>query len=140
MIGILVAVLLAALVYWLCVMLGLPAIVGIVAAILVLLAGVGTGGYGYRRRGGRRLCPRRRRGRARRRHTRRARDVHRGPQARVRQLPRAPDDRLRGDADVLRDDVPVPGAPARRHVARPVRPGGPRLRRRRLPAPQRRGP
>jgi hypothetical protein len=54
MIGILIAVLLAALVYWLCLMLGLPAIVGIVAAILVLLAGVGTGGYGHRW-GGRRL-------------------------------------------------------------------------------------
>jgi hypothetical protein len=48
MIGILIAVLLAALVYWLCVALGLPAIVGIVAAILVLVAGVGTGGYGLR--------------------------------------------------------------------------------------------
>ena len=55
MIGILVAVLLAAVVYWLCVMLGLPAIVAIVAAILVLLAGVGTGGYGVRGWGGRRL-------------------------------------------------------------------------------------
>ena len=55
MIGILIAILLAALVYWLCVMLGLPAIVGIVAAILVLLAGVSTGGYGYRGWGGRRL-------------------------------------------------------------------------------------
>ena len=55
MIGILVAVLLAAVVYWLCVMLGLPAIVAIVAAILVLLAGVGTGGYGSRGWGGRRL-------------------------------------------------------------------------------------
>ena len=38
MIGILIAILLAALVYWVCVMLGLPAIVAIVAAILVLLA------------------------------------------------------------------------------------------------------
>ena len=46
MIGILIAVLLAALVYWLCVMLGLPSIVGIVAAILVLLAGIPSGGYG----------------------------------------------------------------------------------------------
>jgi hypothetical protein len=55
MIGILVAVLLAALVYWLCLMLGLPVIVGIVAAILVLVAGVGSGGYGYRGWGGRRL-------------------------------------------------------------------------------------
>jgi hypothetical protein len=48
MIGILVAILVAALVYWLCVALGLPAIIGIVAAILVLLGGVGTGGYGLR--------------------------------------------------------------------------------------------
>ncbi|MCZ4495199.1 MAG: hypothetical protein QOH30_3736 [Baekduia sp.] len=48
MIGILIAILLAALVYWLCVALGLPAIVGIVAAILVLISGVGTGGYGLR--------------------------------------------------------------------------------------------
>ncbi|HSD77779.1 MAG TPA: hypothetical protein VLA98_10250 [Solirubrobacteraceae bacterium] len=49
MIGIIVAVLLAALVYWLCTALGLPVIVGVIAAILVLLAGVGTGGYGLRR-------------------------------------------------------------------------------------------
>jgi hypothetical protein len=55
MIGILLAILLAALVYWLCGMLGLPPIVAIVAAILVLLAGVGTGGYGHRGWGGRRL-------------------------------------------------------------------------------------
>jgi hypothetical protein len=55
MIGILIAVLLAALVYWLCMMLGLPAIVAIVAAIIVLVAGVGTGGYGHRGWGGRRL-------------------------------------------------------------------------------------
>ena len=46
MIGILIAVLFAALVYAICVALGLPAIIGIVAAILVLLAGVPTGGYG----------------------------------------------------------------------------------------------
>ena len=46
MIGILIAVLLAALVYGLCSLLGLPQIVGIVAAILVLLGGVPTGGYG----------------------------------------------------------------------------------------------
>jgi hypothetical protein len=44
MIGILIAVLLAALVYWICLAVGLPAIVGIVAAILVLLGGVGYGG------------------------------------------------------------------------------------------------
>ena len=48
MIGILIAILLAALVYFLCVALGLPAIVGIVAAILVLISGIGTGGYGLR--------------------------------------------------------------------------------------------
>ena len=52
MIGILIAVVLAALVYALCVALGLPAIVGIVAAILVLLAGVPSGGFGFGRRGG----------------------------------------------------------------------------------------
>ena len=46
MIGIVLAVLFAALVYAICVALGLPAIVGIVAAILVLLAGIPTGGFG----------------------------------------------------------------------------------------------
>jgi hypothetical protein len=50
MIGILVAVLLAAVVYWLCAALGLPAFVGIMAAILVLLGAAGTGGYGVRSR------------------------------------------------------------------------------------------
>jgi hypothetical protein len=47
MIGIVIAILVAALVYWLCGLLGLPAIVGIIAAILVLLAGIPTGGYGF---------------------------------------------------------------------------------------------
>lgn len=47
MIGILIAILVAALVYFLCVALGLPAIVGIVAAILVLLAGIPSGGFGF---------------------------------------------------------------------------------------------
>ncbi|MGZ4268114.1 MAG: hypothetical protein ACXVFN_11450 [Solirubrobacteraceae bacterium] len=51
MIGILIAVLLAALVYILCTALGLPVIVGIVAAILVLISGIGTGGYGFGARG-----------------------------------------------------------------------------------------
>jgi len=46
MTGILIAILLAALAYALCNLLGLPQIVGIIAAILVLLGGVGTGGYG----------------------------------------------------------------------------------------------
>jgi flagellar biosynthesis protein FliQ len=45
-IGILIAILLAALAYALCSLLGLPQIVGIVAAILVLLGGLPTGGYG----------------------------------------------------------------------------------------------
>lgn len=52
MIGILIAILIAALVYWLCLALGLPAIIGIIAAILVLLAGIGHGGY-FGGRGGR---------------------------------------------------------------------------------------
>lgn len=59
MIGILIAILVAAVVYALCLALGLPSIVGIVAAILVLCSGIGTGGYGYgdrfHHRGGRAL-------------------------------------------------------------------------------------
>ncbi|MBA3746761.1 MAG: hypothetical protein H0W96_04610 [Solirubrobacterales bacterium] len=51
MVGILIAILLAALVYWICLVLGLPAIIAIIAAVLVLLSGIGTGGYGYGRRG-----------------------------------------------------------------------------------------
>ncbi len=51
MIGILIAVLVAALVYWVCLALGLPAIVAIIAAVLVVVSGIGTGGYGYGRRG-----------------------------------------------------------------------------------------
>jgi hypothetical protein len=55
MIGILIAIVLAALAYWVCVLLGLPAIVGLIAAVLVLLAGVPSGGYGLGSRwGGRR--------------------------------------------------------------------------------------
>lgn len=46
MIAVLIAVVLAALVYMICVALGLPAIVGVVAAILVLLAGVPSAGFG----------------------------------------------------------------------------------------------
>ena len=46
MIGILIAVLMAALVYAVCVALGLPSIVAIIAAVLVLLAGIPSGGYG----------------------------------------------------------------------------------------------
>ncbi|HMJ35252.1 MAG TPA: hypothetical protein VK501_15185 [Baekduia sp.] len=55
MIGVLIAILLAALVYWLCLALGLPVIVGIIAAVLVLISGVGTGGYGLRLGGRNRL-------------------------------------------------------------------------------------
>ena len=49
MIGIILTVIVAALIYLLCVALGLPSIVAIVAAILVLLAGFPTGAYGGRR-------------------------------------------------------------------------------------------
>ena len=56
MIGIIIAVIVAALVYLLCTALGLPSIVGIIAAILVLLGGIPTGGFGFGGRfgGGRR--------------------------------------------------------------------------------------
>lgn len=50
MIGIVIAILVAALVYWLCLVLGLPSIIGIIAAILVLLGGIGTGYSGWRGR------------------------------------------------------------------------------------------
>ena len=46
MIGIFIAIVLAALAYWVCALLGLPAIVALIAAILVLLAGIPSGGYG----------------------------------------------------------------------------------------------
>lgn len=45
MIGIVIAILVAALVYWLCLVLGLPSIVGIIAALLVLFSGIGWGSY-----------------------------------------------------------------------------------------------
>jgi len=51
-IGILLTILVAALVYALCSALGLPAVVGLIAAILVILSGFPTGVYG---RGGDRL-------------------------------------------------------------------------------------
>jgi hypothetical protein len=55
MIGILIAIVLAALAYWVCVALGLPAIIALIAAVLVLLAGVPSGGFGFGSRfGGRR--------------------------------------------------------------------------------------
>jgi len=48
MLAVLAAVLLAALIYWLCVALGLPATIGIVAAGLVMVAGIRSGAYGDR--------------------------------------------------------------------------------------------
>ena len=51
MLGIIIAVVLAAVVYALCAALGLPYIVAVVAALLVLLSGIRSGGYGYGRRG-----------------------------------------------------------------------------------------
>jgi high-affinity Fe2+/Pb2+ permease len=48
MLAVLTAVLLAALIYWLCVALGLPAMIGIVAAALVLVAGIRSGANGDR--------------------------------------------------------------------------------------------
>jgi len=54
MFGVLIAIVLAALVYFVCMALGLPYIVGVIAAILVLLAGIPSGGYGIDRRFGRR--------------------------------------------------------------------------------------
>jgi hypothetical protein len=50
MIGVIIAILFAALAYALCVALGLPSIVGLIAAVLVLLAGIPSGGYGLGRR------------------------------------------------------------------------------------------
>ena len=44
--GVPTAILFAALAYALCVALGLPSIVGLIAAVLVLLAGIPSGGYG----------------------------------------------------------------------------------------------
>lgn len=54
MIGIFIAIVLACLAYLLVVALGLPHIVALIAAILVLLSGIPTGGYGLGSRWGRR--------------------------------------------------------------------------------------
>ena len=45
-IGLVITLIVAALAYLLLVALGLPSIVGIVAAILILLAGIPSGGFG----------------------------------------------------------------------------------------------
>jgi hypothetical protein len=55
MVGILIGILLAALAWWLCIALGLPTIVAVIAAVLVLLAAIPTGGYGIGNRRGRGL-------------------------------------------------------------------------------------
>jgi len=44
MIGILIAIVLAAVAYWICIALGLPAIVALIAAVLVLLGSWGSFG------------------------------------------------------------------------------------------------
>ncbi|MGI8920188.1 MAG: hypothetical protein ACR2HD_00725 [Solirubrobacteraceae bacterium] len=54
MIGVLIAVIFAAIVYFIAAALGLPYIVAVIAAILVLLSAAPTGGYGLGRRFGRR--------------------------------------------------------------------------------------
>jgi hypothetical protein len=60
-IGLIITILVAAVVYALCVALGLPSIVAIIAAVLVLLAGIPSGGFGLGGRfgGGGRAAPRR---------------------------------------------------------------------------------
>ena len=50
MVGLVIAVLVAALVYALCAALGLPTIVGVIAAVLVLLAGIPMREYSTGRR------------------------------------------------------------------------------------------
>jgi len=45
-VGILITLLIAAVAYLLLVALGLPSIVGIIAAILILIAGIPSGGFG----------------------------------------------------------------------------------------------
>jgi hypothetical protein len=45
-VGVIITIIVAAVVYALCLALGLPSIVGIIAAVLVLLAGIPSGGFG----------------------------------------------------------------------------------------------
>ena len=47
MFGTLIAIVVAAVVFWLCSALGLPYVVGVVAAVVVLVTGIPTGGYGF---------------------------------------------------------------------------------------------
>jgi hypothetical protein len=48
MLGVLIAVVLSALVIVLCALLGLPAVLGIAVAFLILVSGIGSGGLGLR--------------------------------------------------------------------------------------------
>ncbi len=45
-VGLIITIIVAAIVYAICLFLGLPAIVGIIAAVLVLLGGIPSGGFG----------------------------------------------------------------------------------------------
>jgi hypothetical protein len=45
MIAVIIAILLAALAYWLCLVVGLPVVVGVIAAVLVLLAAFPLGNF-----------------------------------------------------------------------------------------------
>jgi hypothetical protein len=45
--GTLIAILVAAVVFWICSAVGLPYVVGVVAAVLILITGIPTGGYGF---------------------------------------------------------------------------------------------
>jgi hypothetical protein len=47
MFGALIAISVAAVVFWVCSAVGLPYVVGAVAAVLVLVTGIPTGGYGF---------------------------------------------------------------------------------------------
>jgi hypothetical protein len=47
MFGTLIAIAVAAVVFWICSAVGLPYVVGVVAAVLVLVTGIPTGGYGF---------------------------------------------------------------------------------------------
>ena len=59
LISLLIAILIAAIAYWIIVALGLPSIVGVVAAILILIAAIPTGGFGLGGRFGGRYGARR---------------------------------------------------------------------------------
>ena len=47
MFGTLIAIAVAAVVFWICSAIGLPYVVGVVAAVLFLVTGIPTGGYGF---------------------------------------------------------------------------------------------